>query len=72
MLTGSSRPGTVSEDGIPVFHPAGAEVVGRFVCAECGYGVAVRRALPTCPMCGGVAWEPIGSSPFAGTVSTGR
>jgi len=25
-------------------------------CARCGYGVAVRREPPRCPMCGGQVW----------------
>jgi rubrerythrin len=62
MLTEQGRLPTATEDGNPVFHAAGAEAVGEYACAECGYGVTVRRALPTCPMCGGAVWEPAGSS----------
>jgi rubrerythrin len=40
------------------FVAAGVTVAGRFRCAECGYGVSVRRRLPRCPMCGGGSWEP--------------
>jgi rubrerythrin len=39
------------------FAAAGEAVAGEFSCAECGYGVAVQRTLPLCPMCGGTAWE---------------
>ena len=38
---------------------------GEFRCAECGYGVAICRELPRCPMCGGVSWEQAPWSPFA-------
>ena len=34
-----------------------AKVSGEFRCADCGYGAVLRRALPTCPMCGGTTWE---------------
>jgi rubrerythrin len=46
------------------FWPAGQAVKGEFHCAECGYGVAVYRTLPRCPMCGGEAWEQAAWSPF--------
>jgi rubredoxin len=39
------------------FWEAGAVANGQFHCAECGYGVSVQATLPTCPMCGGHAWE---------------
>jgi hypothetical protein len=29
-----------------------------YVCSGCGYGIAVRGHLPSCPMCGGDAWQP--------------
>jgi hypothetical protein len=31
---------------------------GDYRCAECGYGVTVRRQLLRCPMCAATAWEP--------------
>lgn len=31
---------------------------GDFCCAQCGYGVTIRRRLLRCPMCGATAWEP--------------
>ncbi len=46
------------------FWAAGASVKGEFHCSECGYGVAVYRALPTCPMCGGESWEQAAWRPF--------
>jgi rubrerythrin len=46
------------------FWATGAPVKGEFHCCECGYGVAVHRALPRCPMCGGEAWEQAAWSPF--------
>jgi Zn finger protein HypA/HybF involved in hydrogenase expression len=35
---------------------AGASARGEFHCSECGYGITVHRALPTCPMCRGTEW----------------
>lgn len=29
-----------------------------YVCSGCGYGISVGGHLPTCPMCGGDAWQP--------------
>ena len=47
----------LSPDGIPDFLEAGARVAGEFRCADCGYGISVRQALPQCPMCRGSQWE---------------
>jgi hypothetical protein len=47
------------------FWPAGEPVKGEFHCSECGYGVAVYRELPRCPMCGGEVWEQASWSPFS-------
>lgn len=49
----------------PALHPdgvrdvllAGDRALGEFQCADCGYGVSVRRVLPQCPMCRGSQWE---------------
>jgi hypothetical protein len=30
---------------------------GDFRCADCGYGVTIRRTLPACPMCRGEGWD---------------
>ena len=46
------------------FWKAGATVTGEFHCSECGYGVTIVRALPSCPICGGSAWEQFPWSPF--------
>ena len=46
------------------FLTTGAHVKGEFHCAECSYGVTVYRALPVCPMCGGVEWEQSAWSPL--------
>ena len=51
--------------GYVQFWSAGESVKGEFHCAECGYGVAICRELPRCPMCGGVSWEQAPWSPFA-------
>ena len=37
---------------------AGESATGPHRCAACGYGVAVYRVLPACPMCGGDLWAP--------------
>jgi len=46
------------------FFPAGSNAKGEYHCSECGYGVAVYRTLPQCPMCGGSTWEQSTWSPF--------
>jgi hypothetical protein len=43
------------------FIPAGAAGAGSYRCAECRYGISLTGLLPTCPMCGGVVWEPTGT-----------
>ena len=57
----TSRAGT---DDYVEFLAAGQVVTGEFHCSECGYGVAIVRALPLCPMCGGESWEQAPWSPF--------
>jgi rubrerythrin len=47
------------------FLLAGVHAKGEFHCAECGYGVAIYRELPICPMCGNETWEQTAWSPFA-------
>ena len=47
------------------FVAAGAQSKGEFHCAECGYGVTVTRALPTCPMCAGSSWQRTAWSPLS-------
>jgi rubrerythrin len=61
---GSSPKPDASEDFVE-FLFAGVQVKGEFHCAECGYGVAIVRELPTCPMCGNETWEQTEWSPFA-------
>ncbi|HEX6700373.1 MAG TPA: hypothetical protein VF101_06535 [Gaiellaceae bacterium] len=53
-----------SASGYVQFWTAGESVKGEFHCAECGYGVAIFRVLPRCPMCGGETWEQVPWSPF--------
>lgn len=66
MLTdGITDPASI-DGGIPAFGAAGSAAEGEYVCADCGYGIAVRRDLPSCPMCGGGVWERPATSPFAG------
>jgi rubrerythrin len=52
------------------FRSTGETVKGEFHCSECGYGVAIVRALPLCPMCGGRSWERSAWSPFTRSAST--
>jgi hypothetical protein len=54
---------SVDDDYVP-FSAAGEIAKGEFHCAECGYGIAVCRELPVCPMCAGESWEPSDWSPF--------
>jgi hypothetical protein len=54
-----------SSSGYVQFWVTGESVKGEFHCAECGYGIAVCRELPRCPMCGGESWEQAPWSPFA-------
>lgn len=57
--------GAASREGEePVLVAAGEQARGEYRCAECGYGVAVRVALPACPMCRGRVWEEIGGSSY--------
>ena len=56
---------TAGPDGVPVFLKAGSRALGEFRCAECGYGVIVRRTLPECPMCRGRSWEDPATNPYA-------
>jgi rubrerythrin len=46
------------------FWVSGEPAKGEYHCSECGYGVTVYRELPTCPMCGGKAWEQTTWSPL--------
>jgi hypothetical protein len=43
--------------GYVEFFAAGEAAAGEYYCSECGYGVAVQRVLPLCPMCRGAVWE---------------
>jgi hypothetical protein len=54
-----------SDAGYVQFWTAGEAVKGEFHCSECGYGVAIFRVLPRCPMCGCETWEEAPWSPFA-------
>ena len=54
----------LERNGDPVFSRAGTSAFGDYRCAECGYGITVRRILPQCPMCRGVAWEEPSTSPY--------
>lgn len=47
------------------FWTSGESVKGEYHCTECGYGVAVFRTLPVCPMCGGSTWEQTDWSPLS-------
>jgi hypothetical protein len=43
---------------------AGTPARGEFHCGGCGYGISVRRGLPTCPMCRGTEWYPTPGRPL--------
>jgi hypothetical protein len=45
------------DDEFVQFSEAGTQAAGTYRCSACGYGVTVRAALPTCPMCAGSTWE---------------
>lgn len=47
----------LDDTGFVEFAVTGTEVCGEFRCSDCGYGAVVQRALPPCPMCGGMVWE---------------
>jgi len=49
---------------------AGAAARGEFHCGGCGYGISVRRLLPTCPMCRGTEWHPSPGRPVLLHVET--
>ena len=57
MTDPTADPISISDGDQVVFLAAGDHAKGEFRCAECGYGVAVCRELPVCPMCAGVVWE---------------
>ena len=59
-----SEGAALDDDGVPGFVNAGTRAVGEYHCADCGYGVTVRRLLPVCPMCRGRSWEDAATSPF--------
>lgn len=62
-----SEGAALDANGDPVFLAAGTTAAGDFNCAECGYGITVRRVLPECPMCRGVEWEEPATSPYGRT-----
>ncbi|HWG54914.1 MAG TPA: hypothetical protein VNT58_00175 [Gaiellaceae bacterium] len=57
MAIDESRTDRGATDRAPLLHVAGTLRTSYF-CSGCGYGIAVRGHLPTCPMCGGDAWQP--------------
>jgi rubrerythrin len=57
----------VAPDEFVEFFAAGQSVKGEYHCSDCGYGVTIVRALPLCPMCGGISWEQSPWSPFSRT-----
>jgi hypothetical protein len=60
-----SQGAALDANGDPVFFSAGTAAVGDFHCAECGYGISARSLLPECPMCRGLEWEALSTSPYA-------
>ena len=63
-MTERSNVDAYEADGYVECLAAGEAAVGEYHCSECGYGVAVQRVLPLCPMCGGTVWEPSAAQPF--------
>jgi rubrerythrin len=68
-------PGMRLEDALEVrtevsLLVSGTNVSGEFECRECGYGVAILRELPRCPMCAGEEWQPAPWRPFTRSAST--
>jgi hypothetical protein len=63
-------PTTAADGDEVVFAAAGDHCKGEYRCADCGYGITVCRELPTCPMCGCEAWEPVSWAPFARAQNT--
>ena len=59
------RSGLAEAEGFVQLYAAGERAKGEYRCAECGYGVAVWKELPRCPMCGGESWEQSEWSPFS-------
>jgi len=37
---------------------------GPLRCGSCGYEIVSYRALPSCPMCQEICWEPVPWRPF--------
>ncbi len=54
------------------FWSAGETAKGEFQCAGCGYGIAIHRVLPVCPMCGGESWEQGSWRPLTRAAATLR
>lgn len=63
-MTEEERVGEPPGGDFVLFHTSGEPAKGAFQCSECGYGVVVTDALPTCPMCSGTAWEEAPWRPF--------
>lgn len=62
-------PSDAASDSVELLA-AGAEAQGEYRCSACGYGVAVYRVLPDCPMCAGSTWERGGAGALARTDGT--
>jgi len=52
-------------DDLVALFVSGTRATGQYRCATCGYGITLHSSLPSCPMCGGEAWEQAAWSPFA-------
>jgi hypothetical protein len=53
-------------DELDALQMTGTAAAGEYRCATCRYGIAINALLPTCPMCGGEAWELVARRPLAG------
>jgi rubrerythrin len=65
LVSEGSSVDTYEAAGYVEFLAAGEAATGAYHCSECGYGVAVQRVLPLCPMCHGSVWEPSAWPSFA-------
>jgi rubrerythrin len=64
VVTEASPFDALEAAGYVEFLSTGDTATGEYQCSDCGYGVAVQRVVPLCPMCGGTAWEQSAWRPF--------
>ncbi len=64
-MVDQTRSGAAEVGDFVRFYTTGERAKGEYRCSVCGYGVAVWKELPRCPMCGGETWEQSDWSPFS-------